>query len=199
MDILPPLVADGQAPELAQPRQRALYHPAVPAQLLAGLDAFARDADPDVASRQGPATAGDVIRFVGVQLAWPSPALPARAPDGGYPVDQCLEHGAVMAVGAGQVPRQWRPASVDHKMALRARFAAIRRVRPGGGSPLYSAVTSQGVVGLDRTGWGAARQPPWGSAPSKRLSPQPGALPWMSRLRIEPRLTHKAMDLLAAE
>ena len=40
----------------------------MPAQLLAGVDAFAGDADADVALGQGAATARDVVGLVGMQL-----------------------------------------------------------------------------------------------------------------------------------
>ena len=49
MDVGAPLVAHGQAAEAVEPGQGALDHPAVAAQPLAGVDALAGDADPDVA------------------------------------------------------------------------------------------------------------------------------------------------------
>lgn len=49
MDIHPPLVAHPQSPELIEPGHRALDHPAMSAQPLAGLHALARDASRDPA------------------------------------------------------------------------------------------------------------------------------------------------------
>ncbi len=52
MDIRPPLVPDRQPPVAAQPGQRALDHPPMPPQALAGLDPLARDPDPLFRSRE---------------------------------------------------------------------------------------------------------------------------------------------------
>jgi hypothetical protein len=121
MDILPPLIPDRETPELPQPGQGPLHHPAVATQLLTGLDALVRNADHDVPPGQGPTAAGDVIGFVSVQLDGSSPSLSARAPDRRDAVYHLLEHSAVVAVGPSQVTRQWRAASVGDQVALGAR------------------------------------------------------------------------------
>ncbi len=145
MDILPPLVADGQAPELAEPREGALHHPAVTAPPLAGLDALARDADHDMAPGQRLAAAGDDVGRVGMELRWALPGTTPRAPDGWDGVDEVLEDGAAMPIGAGEETRQWPAPSVGNTMALRAQFPTVRRVRAGGGSPFLA-----GTLALSR-------------------------------------------------
>ncbi len=47
VNVGPPFVADGRAPETVEPGERALNDPAMAAQPLAGLDALAGDAGPD--------------------------------------------------------------------------------------------------------------------------------------------------------
>jgi DNA helicase II / ATP-dependent DNA helicase PcrA len=84
MDVGPPLIAHRQPAEAAQPRQRALDDPAVPAEPLARLDAAARDARDDAAPPAGDATARVVVTLVGMQLGRaPSgtAASPTRLPD----------------------------------------------------------------------------------------------------------------------
>ena len=52
VDVGASLVADDQAPELAEPGQRALHHPPVPPELGAALDAAPGDTRLDVAARR---------------------------------------------------------------------------------------------------------------------------------------------------
>jgi hypothetical protein len=56
--IEPPLVTDGEAPEAGEPGQRALDHPAVPAQPFTAL----HPAPGDPASRPAPPRGGSVTR-----------------------------------------------------------------------------------------------------------------------------------------
>jgi hypothetical protein len=48
------------------------------------------------------------------------------------------QHEAVVPVRGAQADPEGRAPAVDHKMALRARFAAIRRVRAGFGTLLFA-------------------------------------------------------------
>jgi hypothetical protein len=52
MDFEPAFVADGEAPELAEPGEGALDHPLMAAQLLADFSALAGDARLDPGARQ---------------------------------------------------------------------------------------------------------------------------------------------------
>lgn len=127
MDVTTPLVADRQAPVLAQPRQHPLDDSAVPAQPLTRLDALAGHLDADAASPQEPATARDFVCLVGMQFDGPlarSSAGPPDRPDG---INGLLERGAIMPVRAGER----RAAPVGYHMALGIRLAAIRRIRSG--------------------------------------------------------------------
>src|SRR5947207_10967874 len=67
MNVAASLVAHRQPPEASQPGEGALHHPAVAAEPLAGVDAFAGDAAGDPAPSQVAAAARDVVGLVGVQ------------------------------------------------------------------------------------------------------------------------------------
>lgn len=67
MDVVAPLPADSQAPELGQPRQRALHRPPVPPEPLRGVDLATGDAGRDPAPSARPAAAGRVVRLAGVE------------------------------------------------------------------------------------------------------------------------------------
>lgn len=138
MDVRPALVADRQAAILAQPRQRALHDPAMPPQPCAALHAFARDAHLDAALTQGEPTAREVVGLVRMHLVRALAGPAPRPLDGLDAVDQRREDAAIGAVGRGEEDGEREALPVDHKMALAARFAAIRRIRPGFLAPLLA-------------------------------------------------------------
>ena len=135
MDLCSTLIADGQAPELIQPGERALDDPAVASQPLAGVFPLAGDPDADAATAQETAAAWDVIRLVGMQLDGTLASLTTGTRDRRKRIDQLLEDGAVMPVGPRQAADERGAGVVRNKVALRARLAAIRRVRAGRGAP----------------------------------------------------------------
>ena len=99
MDIGPSLIADGQPAVPVEPGQGALHHPAMAAQPLAGVDAFAGDAHPDVALGKRPATARDVVGLVGMQLVRALAAPAVGLLDRRDGIEQLLEDDRVVAVG----------------------------------------------------------------------------------------------------
>jgi len=140
MDVIAPFIADRESPNLGEPRQRPLHHPAMPTQALTWVDAFACDPYPDPPPMQELTAAGEVIRLVGMQLGGALAALPAWTGDWGDGVDQVLEHGAFMPVGTGQPRRQRCATSVGNTMALRARVAAIRGIRADRDAPFLAGM-----------------------------------------------------------
>lgn len=139
------LVADRQASKPTQPGQGAFDHPAIAAQALAALDAFARDAHLDVASGQRLPAARDVIGFVGVQLgralAWPPPWAFDRLDR----VKQGLEVDAVMAIRRPQQDRQRNALTVDDQVVFAARFALVGGIPTDLRAPLLA-----GTLALSR-------------------------------------------------
>jgi len=136
----PSIVARTEATHGVQPREVALDHPAMAAQALLRLDASTGDPGADVAAMTRRATLAVVIAFVGVRLgrATTRAATPA-AFQGRYGVQELLEELTVVDVGRRQPDRERDPGGVDHKMALAARSAFIRRVRADDVAPLFAA------------------------------------------------------------
>ena len=140
MDIGAPFIANRQPPIAVEPGQGALDHPAMPTESFAGVDALAGDAHPDVAAAQGLAAARIVIPLVGMQLGGALAAPSVRLPDRRNGIDQVREDDGVMAVGAGEEAGERDAGPVAHNVALRARFAAIRRVGTDGVAPLLAGM-----------------------------------------------------------
>ena len=140
MDVGPSLVADGQPAEPIEPSQRALDHPAVAAQPLAGIKHPPRDARLDAAPAQVSTAGAVVITFVGVELFGSAPRPAQRPMDGRDRFEHLGEKEAVVAVGRRELHGERDALGFDHKMALRARTAAIRRIRPGELAPLFAGV-----------------------------------------------------------
>jgi hypothetical protein len=122
-----------------QPGQGPFYHPAVPPQPPARLDAPACDAGPDGAGPALLAAAPVIIHLVGVELfrafEGPSPS----APDARHGVQGRRQHDAVVPVGGAQAHPERCASAVDHTVALRAWFAAISRGWAGLGAPFLAA------------------------------------------------------------
>ena len=145
MDIGAAFIPHGQAREAVEPGQRALDHSALLSQPLAGVAAFAGDADLDPTLGEGLATARDVVGLVRMQFRGALAPLAGRGRDRRHRVEHVREDHRVVAVRPRQEAREGDAASLDHKMALRARFAAIRRVRPDALAPLFA-----GMLALSR-------------------------------------------------
>jgi hypothetical protein len=68
MDVGATLVAYLEPPKAIEPREGALYHPAIPSESLARFDAAPCDAGDDAACAQCPSAPWIVVAFIGVQL-----------------------------------------------------------------------------------------------------------------------------------
>ena len=126
MDVLAPLLADREAPELAQPGQGPLYHPSVTTEPGRGLHPPAGAPGRDVAGAQGAAAARDVVGHVGVESDGSPSPLPRRAP----------------------ARRERGAPAVDHHVALGARLGPVRRVGAGRAAPLLAAGRQSWVLPL---------------------------------------------------
>jgi len=143
MDVGPALIADGQPAEASQPGQGALDDPAVTTQALAGVDALTSDADTDVPPPQRLAAARIVVPLICMQFGGSLAPLSGRGLGRRDGVDQRLKDDRVMAVGAAQERGKRDPGSVDHNMALRARFSPIRWIRAGEFAPLLAGMLAE--------------------------------------------------------
>ena len=109
MDVRPSFIADRQAAIPIEPRERPFHHPAIPSQPLAGRDAPARQANPDV------------VGLVDMHLRRALPAMSGRR------ADQGLEQHAVVPVRPGEQAGQGNPLLIDDQVPIRARSGAIGR------------------------------------------------------------------------
>jgi hypothetical protein len=82
VDVGPPIVAHRKPPVAGQPRQRALHHPTVTAELLARLFAPPGDAPLDAAPSERSPAPGEVVALVGVQLLGTLPRSARGLPAG---------------------------------------------------------------------------------------------------------------------
>jgi hypothetical protein len=82
VDVEPALVADGQAAEAVDPGECALDDAPVLTQLLAALDATARDPVFDPAPEAGTAAAAMIVGLVGMQFVRPATRSARLAWDG---------------------------------------------------------------------------------------------------------------------
>lgn len=134
-----PLVPRPQAPEARRPRQRALRYPPGPAELLAALDAAARDPRRNPPRPTLRPTGRCIIGFVRVQLVRPLPLAADRPLDRLHGIEHSFERKRIGAVGHAEPAAQWLARAVDQDMVLAARPLAIRRVRASDFAPLLPA------------------------------------------------------------
>jgi hypothetical protein len=159
MDVSQAFVADSEPTEPVEPGEGALDDPAVAAQLLAGVDPPSSDAADDAAAVQIGTTPWEVVALVSVQLVraltWPTtPALDRR--DG---LDQVFQDPRVVDVGSGEPDGERDALAVDHNMALRARFATIRRIRADlllGTAPPLAGTLEPSRLARDQSIWSAS-------------------------------------------
>src|SRR5829696_7369172 len=156
MDVGAAFIANGQTPEAAQPRQRPLHHPAMATQALAGVNAFPRNAHLNVPAPQGCSAARVVVALIRMEFGGALAPLSGGRLDQWDGIEQSLEDDRVMAVGPGQEDRERDAGSVDHNMALRARFAAIRRIRSGARAPLLAGMLAESSETRLQSIWSAS-------------------------------------------
>ncbi|CAO3355253.1 hypothetical protein [Azospirillum palustre] len=137
-DVGAPFVPDGDATEAREPSERPLDHPSVSAEALAALDAAPGDAWDDRSPAQRPPAVGEIIALVGVQFgratSWPARALADRR----HGIDQRFQELAVMPVGRRDFQGEGDAIGIDEDVTFGARFASVRRVRPGFLAPLFA-------------------------------------------------------------
>jgi len=129
----------------------SLHHPTMPTQLLTRLDALACDAWRDASPSKLPSLVARVIGFVGMQLRGPFSGAAARALDWANSINGFFQHPYVVDVRPRQSYRERDALAFDHKMALRALFAAIRWILPGLIAPPTAATLEESSDALDQS------------------------------------------------
>ena len=130
MNVGPAFVASGEPSVGAvDPREAALDDPAIPSELLLGLDAAARDARDDAAYRATGTAEDVVVGLVGVELvrskAGPAPAASDRRDT----IEHRLEVIAFVHVRRCEVDGERDAVAVDDQMLFGAEFSTVCRVR----------------------------------------------------------------------
>lgn len=161
MNIRPSLIADVQAAILRQPCQRALRYPAIPPQPRAALNPPPRDAWNDVSRAQCCTTEAEIVRLICMQLLWSLARSPAPPRDRRDRIEHRHEQLRVLPVRSTHPYGERDALPVDHNMPLRARFAAIRRVRSALFAPFFARMLALSKLARDQSIW---------SAPPRRLS-----------------------------
>ena len=141
--ITEPLIPDPQSPEPIQPSSRSLYYPTIAAQTLAAVSPSPSYTRLYASSAKLLTQGLRVIRLVCVQFVGP-PSRPASHML--YRLN-CIyathHHPRVMHVGPAYDYRERDALGFDHNVALRARFAAIRRIRAGSGPPFGAGTVNE--------------------------------------------------------
>jgi len=151
MDIGPPFIPNPQAAEAREPGEGALHHPAVAAQLRAALDLAARDPGRDAPLAARRATMRSIVALVGVQLGGSPPRAPQRLLDRGHGVEHRRQRETVREVRRAQAEREREAVPLDQQMLLRARLAAIRRIRAGNFAPLFAGTRRLSRLARDQS------------------------------------------------
>ena len=144
-------VSDDKTAELVDPGEGALDDPSVLAEMHAAVDAAPCDAGRDVAAAQFAPAEGVVVTFVGVQLGRSLAGSSAPLAHRLYRVDGRRQKLAVVAVRAAQNNGERKAGTVDDDMALRARPAAIGRVRTDRLAPLLAATEDESAAARDQS------------------------------------------------
>jgi len=152
--VSPPLVADTQAAAAEQSGERALDHPAVPSQPLAGVDSTSRNPRRYGASAQCTAYCRGIVGLISVEFGWPFARSSRSSPwpdDRGNGVDQREQLRRVVGVGRGEADRQRDAISIHHEVVLRACLAAVDRVRPRLLTPLFARTLTLSTLARDQS------------------------------------------------
>ncbi len=156
MDVLASFIADGETAEAVEPRQCALHHPSISSQALTVVHTAAGNSGHNGALSAFRAAAPMVIALVGVQFVRAASRATRSMTHRRHRIESGRQHQAVVPVSPAQAQAERCPRPVDHNMALRARFAAIRRVRAGGSAPFLAAMDEESSAARLQSSWSAS-------------------------------------------
>jgi hypothetical protein len=158
VDVGQTFIADSESAEVVEPGEGALDDPAVASELVAGLDSSPSNATADPAPAQVLPTTRIVVALVGVQLVGALPPATAWTRDRLDGLDQVFEDDRVVDVGRREPDRERDALAVDQDVALRARFATIRRIRADllvGTAPPLAGMLEPSRLARDQSIWSA--------------------------------------------
>ncbi len=135
MDVCSPFIANLPSPISVQPRMGSLDDPPRAPQFFRAFDPPPCDARLNPPLPQGLSLLRCILGLIGLEFLGPLAGPASGAPDRFHRIDRGFHHLAVMDMGCREGDGQRDAVLVDHPMALRARFSAIRRIRPGRFAP----------------------------------------------------------------
>ena len=138
MDVGAAVVADEEASAPVEPGEGAFDDPAVFAEAGAVVGLAAGDLGLDAAFAKLLAVAFGVVGAVGEQPLGPAARVADTAAHPRHPVDKRQQLGDVVAVAAGQRPRQRNAATVGQEVVLGARTAPVDRAWADLIAPLFA-------------------------------------------------------------
>src|SRR5215210_3527314 len=213
VDVVAPLIADGEPTVLRKPGQCALHNPAVPTQLLATLNSLSCYTALYPTPSQGSLALFVVVGFVGMQFLGTFPrSAPTGTLDGRNGVDEFFEDHRVVDVRGCEHYREWDAPSVRNKVALRALLSFIRRIRSGFRAPLLAGMEAESREARSQSIWSASPRrsrrtrcsfshTPASCHSFKRrqqVMPDPHAISWGSISQGMPLFRTKTMPVRAA-
>jgi hypothetical protein len=157
MNIISPLITNLQTTVAVEPCSGSLYDPAIATQPLAAVEASSCDSWLNASLPQRAPQGLRVVCFISMKFLRPFPRAPSAAAldrlDG---VKGFKHHPGIMHVGRTDSHRERNAFGFDHKMALRARFASIRRILPGFEPPFGAATLNESIEARDQSSWSAS-------------------------------------------
>ena len=157
MNISPTFIAHAEPPKPMQPSERALHHPSPAAEALTRINPRAGDPTENVARAEERLILPRAIRFIGVQLLRPlASAAATPAGDANHEIQHVLEQRAVVHVRGRELDHERDALGLGQQMVLRARLAAIRRIRAGVRSPFFAGTLLESSAARDESSWSAS-------------------------------------------
>ena len=156
MDVVAAVGADQEAAAVVEPGEGALDHPAVTAEPGAVLGLATSDDWFDAALPDEAAVLVVVVAAVGDQRPGSAPGSTDATADGRHPVEQLEQLRDVVAVAAGERPREWDTAPVYEEVMLAARPAAIDGAGTRFGAPFFACRWLESAIARSHSSWSAA-------------------------------------------
>lgn len=155
MDVGSTFIADPHTAIALQPGQGSLHYPAVFAQVHTRIDPTTPQSMEDAAIGQFLTMPVAIVAFVPMEFLRSVSQASIRTRQDRNGIHQLQQHGNVTHIG-GCMPDYERYAfPFDHKMALRARFSAIRWIRAGFFAPPGAGTLPESMEALDQSIWSA--------------------------------------------
>ncbi len=155
MNIGSTFVANFQSSKAIEPGQRPLHDPTMASQFLPALDAATSNARKDVPLPERLAILLAVIALVRIQFRRSAPRSAPLLADGRDGIHHLFQHSGLVDVRSSVANYERDALGFDHKMALRARFAAIRWIRPGRFAPPGAGTLPASREARDQSSWSA--------------------------------------------